>query len=99
MNYARLGKYDEMESELKAFKEQFDGLQRENNDLYDQLGTLQGDYAGLLSQYESQNNQIETLQSSRNHYRMAFYGLLCLCIAAAVLYIAYKIVRKNRPKN
>lgn len=99
MNYARLGKFDEMGSELKDYKEQYDGLMRENNDLYDQLGQLRDDYAGLLSQYDTQNEQIETLQSQRNHYRLAFFGLLCLGIAGVVLYIAYKIVRKNRVKN
>ena len=99
MNYARLGKYDEMESELKEFKEQFDGLQRENNDLYDQLGTLQGDYASLLTQYESQNEQIEALQTQRNHYRLAFFGVLAIALFALALFMAYKIVRKNRLKS
>ena len=99
INYARLGKYVEMESEINEFKEQYEGLMRENNDIYNQLAMLQDDYAGLLSQYETQNEQIQTLQSQRNHYRLAFFGLLCLGFAGVILYIAYKIVRKNRVKN
>ena len=98
MNYARLGKFDEMESELKDFKEEYEALQRENNDLYDQLSTLQDETQGLLSQYDSQNGQIQTLQSQRNHYRLAFFGLLAIVLFTLVLLVAYKIVRKKRTK-
>ena len=99
MNYARLGHFDEMAVELNALDEQKQELRRENNDLYDQLGTLQDDFTGLLTQYESQNKQVESLQSSRNHYRMAFFGLLAIVLFAVFLTIAYKIVRKNRVNN
>jgi len=99
IDYARLGRFDEMVVELDALDEQKQGLQRENNDLYDQLGTLQGDYAGLLTQYESQNEQIEALQSQRNHYRLAFFGILAIALFALALFVAYKIVRKNRAKT
>ena len=98
MNYARLGKFDEMESELKDFKEEYEALQRENNDLYDQLSALQNETQGLLQQYESQNDQIQTLQSQRNQYRLAFFGLLAIALFSVVLMIAYKIVRKKRVK-
>lgn len=98
ISYARLGRYEELEYELDHFNEEYQGLVRQIVDLEQRNEELENYASDLLSQYESQNNQIETLQSQRNHYRMAFYGLLCLCIAAVVLYIAYKIVRKNRPK-
>lgn len=99
LNYARLGKYYEMGYELNDFKEQYDGLLRESNDLYDQISTLQNDAAGLLAQYETQNEQIKTLQTQRNHYRLAFFGLLAIALFAMAVLIAYKIVRKNRVKN
>ena len=99
LDYARLGRFDEMARELDALDEQKQALQRENNDLYDQLGALQDETAGLLSQYEAQNNQIETLQSQRNHYRLAFFGLLAITLFIAVLWVAYKIVRKKRAKS
>lgn len=98
LNYARLGRFDEMVTELEAFDEQRKGLQREINDLYDQVSTLQDETQGLLQQYDSQNNQIETLQSQRNHYRLAFFGLLAIVLFVVVLLIAYKIVRKKRAK-
>ena len=98
LNYARLGRFDEMAVELEALDEQKQALRRENNDLYDQLGTLQDDYAGLLSQYESQNEQIETLQSSRNHYRMAFYGLLAIVLFAVILWLLRIILLNNRKR-
>lgn len=99
LNYARLGKFDEMGSELKDYKEQYDGLLRENSDLYDQISSLQDETQWLHSKYETQNSKIETLQSQRNQYRLAFYGLLCLGLAIVVLLVGYKFVRKKRIKN
>jgi len=98
LDYARLGRFDEMATELDAFDEQKQALQRENSDLYDQLSVLQDEAQGLLEQYESQNEQIKVLQSQRDQYRMAFFGLLAIAIFALVVLIAYKIVRKNRAK-
>ena len=98
MDYARLGRFDEMKVELDALDEQKQALQRENNELYDQLSTLQDETQGLLQQYEFQNDQIQILQSQRNHYRLAFFGLLAIALFALVLMIAYKIVRKKRAK-
>lgn len=98
IDYARLGRFDEMVAELDAFDEQKQELQRENNDLYDQLSALQDETQDLLRQYESQNEQIETLKTQRNHYRLAFFGLLAIVIFIAVLLVAYKIVRKKRTK-
>ena len=98
LNYARLGKFDELESELKDFKEEYEGLLRENNDLYDQINSLQDETQWLRSKYETQNNKIETLQAQRNHYRLAFFGLLAIALFVVVLFVAYKIVRKKRTK-
>ena len=98
INYARLGRFNEMASELDAFDEYRQALQRENNDLYDQISTLQDESQGLLQQYESQSEQIETLQTQRNHYRLAFFGLLAIGLFVTALLIAYKIVRKKRAK-
>lgn len=99
LNYARLGRYEEMAEELEALDEQKLALQRENNDLYNQLDMLQDDAAGLLQQYESQNKQIQTLQIQCNHYRLAFFGVLTLVIAVLFFLLVRKIVRKNVSKN
>ena len=98
LNYARIGKFDLMEAELKNFKEEYDGLQRENNDLYDQINTLQEHAEGLLRQHEEQNEQIKSLQYQRDQYRLAFFGLLAIALFIVVLLVAYKIVRKKRAK-
>ena len=99
LNYARLGKFDQLGDELNVFKNQYDGLLSENNDLYNQLNVLQDDMEDLLIQYESQSEQIQTLQTQRNHYRLAFFGLLAIALFALALMIAYKIVRKKRANN
>jgi len=99
LDYARLGRFVEMENELDELDEQRIAFSRENADLYEQNSVLEEEMQGLLSQYESQNNQIETLKTQRNHYRLAFYGLMAIMLALGVLLLAYKIVRKNRDKN
>lgn len=98
LNYARLGRFDEMSVELDALDEEKQALQREANDLYDQISSLQDETHGLLQQYDSQNEQIQTLQKQRNHYRLAFFGLLAIALFVVVLFVAYKIVRKKRTK-
>lgn len=98
LNYARLGKFDELESELSDFEEDYNGILRENVDIYDQLQELQNEVSGLFNEHDSQNIQIQTLQAQRNHYRLAFFGLLAIVLFMAVLFVAYKIVRKKRSK-
>lgn len=98
LDYARLGCFNEMAAELDELDEQKQTLQRENSDLYDQLSTIQDETQGLLQQNESQNNQIQILQTQRNHYRLAFFGLLAIVLFAVVLFVVYKIVRKKRAK-
>lgn len=98
IDYARLGRYDDLSDELSVFETDNADLARENNGLYEENGRLQEELSGLLIQHDAQIAQIETLQSQRNQYRLAFFGLLALAIAAVALFIANKIVRKNRAK-
>lgn len=98
MDYARLDRFDDMQKELETFEEEYAALVRENADVYEQNRNLKYEAENLLQQYESQNQQIETLQTQRNHYRLAFFGLLAIMLFAWVLFVCYKIVRKNRTK-
>lgn len=98
VDYARLGRFEEMEKEIEALDEQRAACSRENSDLYEQNSLLSDEMQGLLSQYESQANQIETLQSSRNHYRMAFYGLLAIVLFAVILWLLRIILLNNRKR-
>lgn len=99
VNYARLGRFEDMESEINNLKDDFNAALNENADLYEQNGVLAEEVQDLLQKYESQNNQIQDLQSQRNHYRLAFFGLLALALFTITVLIAYKIVRKNRAKK
>ena len=99
LDYARLSRFDEMEKELDVLDEQRAALSRENADLYEQSGLLSDEVQDILWKNDLQNEQIETLQTQRNHYRLAFFGLLSIVIFTVVLLIAYKIVRKNRTKS
>ena len=97
-DYARLGQLMEMKKELGLMHDNYLEIVNENNILSEELSRIQYNMEGLLGQYESQNDQIQTLQSQRNHYRLAFFGLLAIALFSLVLMIAYKIVRKKRTK-
>jgi tetratricopeptide (TPR) repeat protein len=98
-DYARLGQLMEMKKELGLMNENYIGIINENNALSEELSSVLNETADLLADHDSQNNQIQTLQNERNHYRLAFFGLLAIVLFVVVLLIAYKIVRKNRSKS
>jgi tetratricopeptide (TPR) repeat protein len=98
-DYARLGQLMEMKRELGLMRDDYLGIVNENSALSDELSRIQYNVEGLLGQYESQNEQIQTFQSQRDHYRLAFFGLLAIELFAVALLVAYKIVRKNRVKT
>lgn len=98
MDYARLGMMKELEAELTDLEEYSAALTRENQDVFEQCQNLQNTVYDLLSQHESQNLQIETLQTQRNHYRLVFFGLLSIVLFVVVLLIARKIVQKKWAK-
>ena len=99
LNYARLGRFDDLATELDAFDEQKKALERENSDLYDQISSLQDETQWLLAKYETENNKIETLQSQRNHYRLAFFGLLAIALVVMAVYVLRRILRHNRNRT
>lgn len=99
LNYARLGKFEDMEKHLGAIQEKYEETLLENADLYEQNDAFHDDMTTLLNQYESQSAEIETLQSQRDQYRFAFFGLLAIALFALALLIAYRIVRKKRAKS
>jgi tetratricopeptide (TPR) repeat protein len=98
IDYARLGMMEELDAELSNMENAISEAQRENTGLYDENEDIQVQLSALLQQYDSQNTQIQTLQTQRNHYRLAFFGLLSIAIFTLVLLAAYKIVRKKRTK-
>ena len=97
-DYARLGQLMEMKRELGLMQDDYMGIVNENSVLSNELSRIQYNVEDLLGQYDSQNIQIQTLQAQRNHYRLAFFGLLAIVLFMAVLFVAYKIVRKKRLK-
>lgn len=99
LDYARMGMMNELDAELSDMEKAISELQRDNAVLYDENGNLQTELSDLLQLHDSQNDQIQTLQTERNHYRLAFFGLLAIVLFMAVLFVAYKIVRKNRSKS
>ena len=97
-DYAHMGHFAEMKKELGLFTDDYESILNESNVLDEELVHLRENAADLLQQYDSQNTQIQTLQTQRNHFRLAFFGLLSIVLFAMVLFLAYKIVRKKRTK-
>ena len=97
-DYAHMGHFAEMKKELGLFTDDYESILNESSLLDEELAQLRDNAEGLLQQYESQNNQIPILQKQRNHYRLAFFGLLTIVLAALVFIAAYKFVRKKRTK-
>lgn len=98
-DYARLGQLMEMKKELGLMHDNYMEIVNENNILSEELSRIQYNMEGLSGQYESQSAQIQSFQTQRNHYRLAFFGLLAIMFALGILLVAYKIVRKNRTKS
>ena len=96
--YARVGRFEEFEYELDHFNEEYSSLVRQIVDIEKKNDDLEQYASGLLERSESQSEQIQTLQTQRNHCRLAFFGLLAIALFALALLIAYKIVRKKRAK-
>lgn len=97
-DYAHMGHFAEMKKELGLFTDDYESILNESSLLDEELAQLRDNAEGLLQQYESQNNQIPILQKQRNHYRLAFFGLLTIVLAVLVFLAAYKFVRKKQTK-
>lgn len=98
-NYAHLGRFSEMSKELGVFQANYENVINESNILDEDLARLRADAESLIQQHEIQNRQIETFKIQRNHYRLAFFGLLTLVFISVAVVLVYKNVRKNRVKT
>ena len=94
-DYAHLGHFAEMKEQLDLFQENYASVFNESNALSEKLADLQDDAESLFVMYESQNEEIETLQSQRNSYRLAFFGLLGIALFSLAILVVCKIVRKK----
>lgn len=97
-DYAHMGHFAEMKKELRLITDDYENILNESNVLDEELANLRDNATDLLQQFNLQNDQIQTLQTQRNHYRLAFFGLLVIVISMLVFFTAYKIVRKKRTK-
>ena len=92
-DYARLGRYDDLESELSEIEEDRKALIRENSDLFDENLRLQAEAEDLCSLNQSQSDEINVLAARAKHYQLAFFGVLGLVLVALIFVIAKKLKR------
>lgn len=90
-DYASLGRFAEMSKELGLFRDNYENILGESKALDAELARLSDNVEGLLTQYESQSEQIQALRSQRDRYRLAFFGLLTIVFAAIVFWLIRKI--------
>ena len=98
-DYAHLGHFAEMSRELGLFRDSYESIINESNAMDEELACLSENAEGLLEQYDSQNDQIQTLQAQRNHYRLAFFGLLSIILVAVAFWIFRRILLNNRHRS
>lgn len=92
-DYARLGRYDDLESELSEIEEDRKALIRENADLFDENLRLQSETEDLCSHNQSQSDEIDALTTRAKHYQLAFFGLLGILGVVLLLAIAKNLKR------
>lgn len=93
LDYARLGRYDALESELGDIDEERAALVRENADLYDRNNELEAAVADLLAREEKQDTLLDSLQSKLQQYRLAFYGTIAIFLALCLGWLIGKWVK------
>lgn len=93
LNYARLGRFDELEKELRDIDEERAAFLRENVDLHDRNHELEETVENLVRRMEEQDAQNEALQTRLRRCRMAIFGCLALALATLLGWIAAKIVK------
>lgn len=89
MDYARLGRFDDMEAELGEIEEDRKALIRENADWFDENLRLQAETVDLCLANQVQSDQIDALATRAKHYQLVFFGLLGLVL----IVIAYVIIK------
>lgn len=98
-SYAYLGYFAEMKKEMGLLQDDYEAVYAENNALSEELSLLQYNASGLFDQYESQSQQLDETRSKMAHYRLAFFGLLALVIAAIVFWVFRRILLYNRNRS
>ncbi len=101
LDYARLGRYEDLEKELRNIDDERAALVRENADLHERNFSLEETIADLLTRVEQQDAANSALQADFKRCRLTFYGSLAIAIAALLVWAVAKILKhyfSNRAK-
>lgn len=99
LDYARLGRYDDLEKMVSDIDDERASLFRENADLFERNIMLEETVADLTNQHKQQSQTLESLQSQVKQCKLAFFGLLALLLAASLFALILAIVRKKSSKS
>lgn len=90
VDYARLGRYDDLEAAIIDIDDERAALVREIADLYDRNRELEDVVAHLLEREEGQNAVLETQQTRMRQYKFVFFGCLAIVIAVFIGWWVWK---------
>ena len=93
LDYARLGRYDDMEKVIRDIDEERAALVREIADLYDRNRELEETVGNLVSRMESQDVLNEAQQIQLRRYRLVFCGCLGIVLALILGWAAVRAVK------
>lgn len=93
LDYARLGRYDDMEKVIRDIDEERAALVREIADLYDRNRELEETVGNLVSRMESQDVLNEAQQIRLRRYRLVFCGCLGIVLALILGWAAVRAVK------
>lgn len=92
-DYARLGRFADLEAELAEMEDDKMALVFENASLFDKCQRLQDETDDLCVANQRQSDEIEMLATKAKHYRLAFFGLFGLAFVALFLAIVKNLKR------
>jgi len=99
MDYARLGRYDDMEKELCDIDDERAALVRENADLFEHNRELEEIAADLIAREERLEAVLSTQQTRLRQYRLLLFGCIGIALALLLGWIAAKLVRHYFGRN
>lgn len=94
-NYARLGRVEEMETELNRFIEDYDELQMQNAGFIDENASIYQNASNISQQYDDLFAQSDFQNRQMRAYRLAFFGLLAIVLSVSFA-LLLRHLRKKR---
>ena len=95
MDYAHLGRLDEMNVELQKLSDEYDAAVGENDSYINENRHLKINAEELLQQNETISKLNERQDRQMRAYRLAFFGLLAIVLSVVLVLLLRHFLRKR----